>query len=116
MIARKNRVKITPMIVHTPKPPYYAVIFTSQRNTADPGGYDAMSEAMLKLSAQQPGFIGVESSRNSDGLGITVSYWTDLESIRGWKVESQHQDAQAKGKALWYSDYRVRICKVEREY
>lgn len=97
----------------TPKPPYYAVIFTSLRTERD-AGYGAMAERMGALAAQQPGYLGIESAR--DALGITVSYWRDLESIRAWKADAEHLHAQQTGRSSWYSDYRVRIARVERDY
>ena len=97
----------------TPEPPYYAVIFTSRRTEED-AGYNDMAMRMLELAQEQPGFLGVESAR--DGVGITVSYWLDLAAIRAWKANVEHQEAQHRGKQQWYSDYRVRICRVEREY
>ncbi len=100
-------------IADTPEPPYYAVIFTSRR-TEDEAGYNDMAMHMLELAQEQPGFLGVESAR--DGLGITVSYWQDLAAIRAWKANVDHQEAQHRGKQQWYRDYRVRICRVEREY
>jgi heme-degrading monooxygenase HmoA len=94
--------------------PYYAVIFTSIRTPADESGYAAMTEAMLELARQQPGFLGVEHARSS--VGITVSYWDSLQSIAAWKSHSDHRIAQKKGKNTWYESYRIRICRVEREY
>jgi heme-degrading monooxygenase HmoA len=102
-------------LARTPEPPYYAVIFTSRR-TEDDRGYGAMAEKMVALAAQQPGFLGVESARGADGLGITVSYWRDEASIAAWKRDTQHQAAQRGGKETWYSDYAVRVAKVERAY
>ncbi|MEO7175183.1 MAG: antibiotic biosynthesis monooxygenase [Saprospiraceae bacterium] len=101
------------MIALTPATPYYAVIFTSIKNEDD-SGYDMTSERMHELSKQQPGYLGIESARNE--LGITVSYWDSLESIKAWKENMAHLGAQRMGKEKWYADYRVRICKVEREY
>ena len=51
-----------------------------------------------------------------DTLGITVSYWKDLESIIAWKMHQAHLEAQQLGKSKWYSTYKTRICKVERDY
>lgn len=100
-------------ISKTPKPPYYAVIFTSLRTSGD-NGYGEMSGRMLELAKQQEGFLGVESAREE--IGITVSYWSDLESIQRWKNNIEHRDAQKKGHEKWYASFRVRISKVEREY
>jgi heme-degrading monooxygenase HmoA len=100
-------------IAITPAPPYYAVIFTSTR-TGDNSGYDAMSDAMVSLAAQQPGFLGIESAH--DSLGITVSYWDSLEAIAAWKQNSAHLVAQQRGRDLWYQAFKTRICRVERDY
>lgn len=100
-------------IANTPKPPYYAVIFSSHRTDGD-NGYAEMAERMAELAAQQPGYLGMESAR--EGLGITVSYWESLEAICNWKQNAEHQEAQRLGHQQWYSSFRVRIAKVEREY
>jgi heme-degrading monooxygenase HmoA len=100
-------------IAATPEPPYYAVIFTSLRTEGD-NGYGQMSEAMVRLAATQPGFLGVESAR--DGLGITVSYWESVEAIAAWKQNSAHLVAQQRGRAEWYANFKVRISRVERDY
>lgn len=101
------------MIAQTPSVPYYAVIFTSLRTPNDNGYIDAANN-MEELAKTMVGYLGIESAR--DGLGITVSYWSSLESIRAWKHQSEHLEAQQKGRSEWYSKYKVRICKVERDY
>lgn len=101
------------MIAATPAPPYYVVIFTSIKSAND-RGYDAMSDRMVTLAQQQPGFLGIESAREQ--VGITVSYWTSLEAIRSWKANGDHLVAQESGRADWYSHYKIRIAKVERDY
>ncbi|MFJ8261092.1 antibiotic biosynthesis monooxygenase family protein [Rummeliibacillus sp. NPDC094406] len=98
----------------TPEPPYYAVIFTSQRTEAD-NGYAEMAKRMEELATKQEGFLGIESARDNE-LGITVSYWNSLEAIKNWKNNASHQIAQKRGKEEWYQNYHVRISKVERDY
>jgi heme-degrading monooxygenase HmoA len=100
-------------IANTPEPPYYAVIFTSERTDGD-NHYAEMADLMVQLASVQPGFLGVESAR--EGVGITVSYWDSLEAIRNWKQNELHLAAQSKGISEWYSTYKTRICKVERDY
>ena len=100
-------------IANTPTPPYYAVIFTSFRTDGD-NGYGVMSEKMIELAKQQPGFLGMESAR--DGLGITISYWSDTESIKAWHGNAEHQLAQKTGYQKWYQSFKTRVCKVERDY
>lgn len=102
------------MYANTPKPPYYAVIFSSVRNEHDQEAYDRMSRLMADLAKQQPGYLGVESTRTD--LGITVSYWKSLEDIKNWKKNEEHLIAQRLGKKEWYKSFKVRIAAVEREY
>ncbi len=100
-------------IANTPKPPYYAVIFTSTRTAGD-HGYEAMAEQMLQLASRQAGYLGIESVRVE--LGVTISYWATLESIRAWHADIEHQFAQKMGYQVWYKNFKVRVCKVERDY
>ncbi len=101
------------LIANTPRPPYYAVIFSSLRND-DIEGYAETAARMVELAALQPGFLGVESAR--EDLGITISYWSDLESIKKWKAQAEHLEAQRLGMDKWYSNYMTRIALVERDY
>lgn len=94
----------TSPFAQTPPPPYYAVIFSSQRTAGD-AGYGAMAERMVALAAQQPGFLGAESTRGTDGFGITA-----------WKGHAEHLAAQELGISRWYEHYELRIAKVERAY
>lgn len=101
-----------PIAMTTAQPPYYAVIFTSLRKAAD-DGYAAAAAHMLELASQQPGFLGFETARQE--IGISVSYWTSLEAIAAWKSHAEHRETQ-RGADRWYESFRVRVCKVEREY
>jgi heme-degrading monooxygenase HmoA len=98
-----------------PEPPYYSVIFSSQRTSVE-NGYGQMADRMVELAAGQPGFLGLESARDNNGFGITVSYWTSLQAIAEWRSQAEHRIAQETGKALWYQHYELRIARVERAY
>jgi heme-degrading monooxygenase HmoA len=103
-----------PRLAQTPEPPYYAVIFTSLRKPED-AGYADMASRMLELAVAQPGFLGVDFARDTHtGVSITVSYWKDEASIAGWRTHAEHRMAQAKGRAMWYSAFELRVAKVER--
>jgi heme-degrading monooxygenase HmoA len=103
------------MIATTPPPHYYAVIFTSLRTDGDLG-YAEAAERMVQLAREQPGFLGVESARGEDGLGITVSYWTSETAILAWKQHPEHSAIRERGRATWYSQCHTRVCRVERAY
>jgi len=102
-------------MARTPPPPYYAVIFTSTRTAGD-HGYAETADRMVELASRQPGFLGVESVRDPDGIGITISYWSSTEAIRAWKAQADHLLAQERGMRDWYLRYEVRVARVERAY
>lgn len=100
-------------IACTPEPPYWAVIFTSRlRTPAD--GYEEAADRMLELAEQQPGFLGFEAARSD--VGISVSYWDSEDSVRAWKANAEHQEAQRQGRSDWYASFVVRVCRVDRAY
>ena len=99
----------------TPEPPYYAVIFASQRKDGD-HGYGATADRMMELAAQQPGYLGVETAREASGFGITVSYWRSEEDIRHWRRNAEHSLAREQGRREWYEHYELRVARVERAY
>lgn len=100
----------------TPSPPYYAVIFSSRRTDQDAAGYQEATERMVELAAGMPGFLGVESARDPNGFGITVSYWKDEDAISAWKAHAEHAVIRERGRWLWYGHFEVRVARVERAY
>ncbi|MDU8546027.1 antibiotic biosynthesis monooxygenase [Pseudomonas syringae group sp. J248-6] len=96
--------------------PYFAVVFTSLRTPDEGQAYADAAQRMVELARQQPGFLGVESSRDEHGLGITVSYWSDETAILAWKQQADHAQVREQGRARWYQAFTTRICKVERDY
>lgn len=100
----------------TPEPPYWAVIFTSIRTPGGDDDYAEAAERMVELAAEQPGFLGVESVRDADGLGVTISYWESQEAIRAWREHPEHREIQRKGRDRWYRAYHTRVCEVDRAY
>ena len=103
-------------LARTPEPPYYAVIFTSKRTASDEGAYGDVAQRMVDLGSRYDGFLGIESVRGADGVGITVSYWRDEAALLAWKRDTEHQKAQRGGREAWYERFEVRIAKVERAY
>lgn len=101
---------------NTPEPPYYAVVFTSKRAHGDDHGYGVVAERMVELGSRYSGFLGIESARGADGLGITVSYWRDEAALLAWKRDTEHQKVQRGGREAWYDRYEVRVARVERAY
>lgn len=92
----------------------YAVIFSSKLKISIEG-YQLMAQKIESLAKKQPGFLGMESVREGE-RGITISYWDDLQSIKDWKHNPTHLEAQKQGKQRWYQSYQVRICHIEKSY
>jgi len=103
-------------LARTPEPPYYAVIFASVRTAQDNEGYADAAERMAQLASQQPGYLGVDSVRGADGVGITVSYWSSEEAIAAWRRNAEHTLVRENGRKNWYNEYELRVAKVERAY
>lgn len=99
----------------TPRPPYYIVAFSNQRTSGD-AGYGEMADRMVELASRQPGFLGIESTRDGNGFGITNSYWKDEASIAAWKADIEHLAAQARGREQWYQHFELRVGRIERAY
>ncbi len=102
-------------IADTPAPPYYAVIFSALPSGKVDGEYDELSFQLRMKAKENPGFLGMELVNGGD-MELTISYWATKEDILNWKQQAEHLIAQKKGKEKWYDAYKVRVCKVERDY
>jgi heme-degrading monooxygenase HmoA len=106
----------SPAPARTPEPPYWAVLFTSIRTAADDAGYARAADRMVELAQRQPGYLGFDSARGADGLGMTISYWASPEAIARWRADVEHAEAQRLGRERWYASYCLRVCRVERAW
>lgn len=96
-----------------PQNNYYAVIFASTKSD-NLDGYAEMDELTMQLAQEQPGFLGYESVNNGN-TGIFISYWESMDAINGWRQNSTHLMAKAKGEQ-WYKRYLSQICKVKHSH
>ncbi len=93
--------------------PYYATIFTT-RMTSNLDGYEETADRMAELVSAREGFLGMQSARGDDGLGITVCYWRTEEDITAWRNDLEHENAQDEGRSRWYAQYTVEVARVDR--
>ena len=56
-----------PFISKTPKPPYYAVVFTSINANVDHAEHREAYKRMVELAQSYEGYLGIEPARNPDG-------------------------------------------------
>lgn len=92
------------------------MIFIAQRTGEDSDGYATAAAAMDMLAAQQPGYLGMDSVRGADGLGITVSYWTSDDDAKAWRDHAEHRVIRDAGRDRWYSHYSLHVAEVTRSY
>ena len=64
------------------------------------------------------GFISVErfESLTDKGKVLSLSFWRDEDAVARWRNMAEHRAAQAKGRGGIFSDYRLRIASVVRDY
>ncbi len=93
-----------------------SVIFVAQRTELDADGYARAAAMMDELAAQQDGYLGIDSARGADGLGITISYWTNEASAQAWRDHPDHAAMRDAGRNRWYSDYSLHVAQVTRSY
>ncbi len=64
------------------------------------------------------GFISIErfESLVTPGKLLSLSFWRDERAVRAWRNMHGHREAQAKGRAGIFSDYRLRVASVLRDY
>ena len=64
------------------------------------------------------GFISIErfTSLTTEGKVLSLSYWRDEEAVKSWRNVEEHRLAQARGRGGIFSDYRLRVAQVIRDY
>ncbi|MGW4567648.1 antibiotic biosynthesis monooxygenase family protein [Streptomyces sp. NPDC004561] len=98
------------------EPPYYAVVFTSNRTDHDPGGYREAAAHLSRLVRDIPGFLGEDSAHTPGGLAISVAYFRDLAGIERWRQHPEHLAAKRRGREHWYERYAIHIARVEHSH
>lgn len=93
-----------------------SVIFIAQRSDADADGYAQAAHTMDVLASEQPGYLGMESVRAADGLGITVSYWASDTDAKAWRDHPDHAAIRDAGRDRWYTHYSLHVAEVVRSY
>jgi heme-degrading monooxygenase HmoA len=93
-----------------------AVIFLSGRSEADAQGYGAAAEAMEAAASRMDGYLGIDSTRGPEGVGITISWWRDETAALAWRDDPDHARIRDRGRAIWYDWYRVIVATVDRAY
>jgi heme-degrading monooxygenase HmoA len=63
-----------------------------------------------------PGFIGQKGFVAKDGERVSIIEFASEETHQAWREHSGHRVAQELGRSTFYSEYRVQVCSLERDY
>jgi heme-degrading monooxygenase HmoA len=80
-----------------------------------PDGYDAMATEMEDLARTMPGFVDVKAFKSDDGERLTVVWWENEETLKGWRENVRHRVAQRRGREQWYEYYKLEVAEVVRQ-
>ncbi len=95
-----------------------AVIFEVETAAGRQGDYFALAAELRPLLEQMDGFISIErfqSLSHPDKL-LSLSFWRDEQAVRNWRTVEMHRAAQAQGRGGIFTDYRLRVASVVRDY
>lgn len=93
---------------------YQPQLAQSKRSPAHYGYKDLASRLREKAMSDFGCTAFISATEN--GREIAISYWPDLESIKRWKADELHLQAQNLGQAIWYENYTVQVCEIRYQY
>jgi len=95
-----------------------AVIFEVWTKPGRQQDYLAIAAALKPELEANDGFIAIErfSSLSEEGKLLSLSFWRDEESVRRWRENLHHREAQHAGRESIFRDYRLRVVSVLRDY
>lgn len=95
-----------------------AVIFEFTPAEGRTQDYMALAKSLGEDLAQADGFLSIErfESLTTPGKWVSLSFWRDEEAVRRWRNLAGHREAQARGRGGVFSDYRLRVAEVVRDY
>ncbi len=95
-----------------------AVIFEVQIKDGKQEEYLQIAATLREHLAKVDGFISIErfASLSEEGKLCSLSFWEDKASIKQWREFDLHRQAQEKGKAEIFADFRIRVAEVVRDY
>ena len=91
------------------------VILFRSRFTPQAGqDYQELDAEMERLVRDQPGYVSHKSYGAADGERLTLVWFRDQETLRSWKMQPRHLEAQRRGRERWYEFYEIEVAEVVR--
>lgn len=77
--------------------------------------YYQWAARMGEMARTMPGYVSHKSFTAEDGERVTIVEFADERGQEGWRTRHEHVEAQKKGRASFYTEYKLQICEVVRE-
>lgn len=80
--------------------------------------YLDLAASLKPLLEKVDGFVSIErfESLTEPGKILSLSVWRDEQAVAQWRALEAHREAQARGRAGVFRDYRLRVAAVIRDY
>jgi heme-degrading monooxygenase HmoA len=90
-------------------------VFRSRLRPECADDYSGWAARMSDLAKTMPGYLSHKGFVAPDGERVTLVEFEDEESLKGWSHQSEHMEAKKKGRADFYSEYKIQVCTVQRQ-
>jgi len=90
-------------------------VFRSRLRPESTEEYGRWAARMSELAPTMPGYISHKGFTAPDGERVTIVEFENEEGVRGWSQQAEHIEAKKKGRADFYSEYKIQVCTVQRE-
>ena len=91
-------------------------IFRSRLRPDHQDDYQPMAAHMHELAQQMPGFISIKTFTAPDDERVSIVEFESEATHNAWRNHPEHRQAQKLGRELFYSEFQLQVCRVEREY
>jgi heme-degrading monooxygenase HmoA len=90
-------------------------VFRSRLKPENVQEYYEWAGRISALAKTMPGYVSHKVFTAEDGERVTIVEFADEASQRGWATEMRHVEAKKKGRADFYTEYKLQVCQVVRE-
>ena len=78
--------------------------------------YGRWAKRIHDIAMNMPGFISIKTFTADDDERVSIVEFESAETMLAWRNQPDHQQAQELGRKLFYSEYRIQVCQLLRDY
>ena len=90
-------------------------VFRSRLNPEAADEYGQWAGRISELARTMPGYISHKTFTAEDGERVTIVEFEREEDVRVWSAHPEHVQAKKRGRAAFYSEYKIQVCGVLRQ-